>query len=108
MDKLLRGKESAWHKSEAAEVLRTLDTDAEFGLSDEEAARRLAEQGPNVRAGVEIRPTRYRSAPTSPSPAARCGRTRDHAAPSLARWSVEIACFLTLDIRKRSGNIHTV
>jgi MYXO-CTERM domain-containing protein len=47
MGKLRRGEVSAWHKSEVAEVLRALDTDAESGLSDKEAARRLAEQGPN-------------------------------------------------------------
>ena len=47
MGKPRRGEESAWHKLEAAEVLRALDTDAESGLSDKEAARRLAEQGPN-------------------------------------------------------------
>ena len=47
MGKLRRGEEGAWHKSEAAEVLRALDTDAESGLSDKEAAQRLAEQGPN-------------------------------------------------------------
>jgi Ca2+-transporting ATPase len=37
----------AWHTSEAAEVLRALGTDAESGLSDEEAASRLEERGTN-------------------------------------------------------------
>jgi Cation transporter/ATPase, N-terminus len=47
MGKLRRGEECAWHTSETEEVLRTLDTGAESGLSDEEAARRLDEWGPN-------------------------------------------------------------
>ena len=47
MGKLRRGEESAWHTSGAAEVLRALHTDAESGLSNEETARRLVEQGPN-------------------------------------------------------------
>ena len=47
MGKSSRGEGSAWHTSEAAEVLRALGTDAERGLSDEEAARRLEERGPN-------------------------------------------------------------
>jgi P-type Ca2+ transporter type 2C len=47
MGKLRRGEECAWHTSEAEEVLRALDTGAESGLSDEEAARRLDEWGPN-------------------------------------------------------------
>ena len=37
----------AWHTSEVAEVLRALGTDAASGLSNEEAARRLEEQGTN-------------------------------------------------------------
>src|SRR5215207_502765 len=36
-----------WHTSEAVEVLRSLGTDAQSGLSDEEAARRLQERGAN-------------------------------------------------------------
>ena len=47
MGKSSRGEGSAWHTSEAAEVLRALGTDAERGLSDEEAARRLEELGSN-------------------------------------------------------------
>ena len=47
MGKLRRGEECAWHTAEAEEVLRALDTGAESGLSDEEAARRLDEWGPN-------------------------------------------------------------
>ena len=47
MRKVRRGEESVWHTSEAAEVLRALETDAESGLDDKEAARRLAEQGSN-------------------------------------------------------------
>jgi magnesium-transporting ATPase (P-type) len=41
------GEGGAWHTLETAEVLRALGTDAGSGLSDEEAARRLEEQGPN-------------------------------------------------------------
>jgi P-type Ca2+ transporter type 2C len=37
----------SWHISEAPEVLRALDTHAESGLSNEEAARRLQEWGTN-------------------------------------------------------------
>ena len=47
MGKSRLGGESEWHTSEAAEVLQALKTDAESGLSEKEAARRLAEQGPN-------------------------------------------------------------
>ena len=47
MSKLRRGEGGAWHTLETAEVLRALGTDAGSGLSDEEAARRLEEQGPN-------------------------------------------------------------
>src|SRR5215207_672290 len=47
MDKSLRGEGGTWHTSEAAQVLRALGTDAGSGLSDEEAARRLEERGPN-------------------------------------------------------------
>jgi Ca2+-transporting ATPase len=39
-------KKKYWHMREAEEVLKELDTSAE-GLSNEEAARRLAEYGPN-------------------------------------------------------------
>ncbi|MCB2223347.1 MAG: cation-translocating P-type ATPase [Actinobacteria bacterium] len=38
----------AWHAMEADEVLAALGTDREGGLSGEEAARRLAEHGPNT------------------------------------------------------------
>jgi len=38
---------SAWHAMTVDEVLETLGTDATGGLSQEEAARRLAEVGPN-------------------------------------------------------------
>ncbi|HSK85707.1 MAG TPA: cation-translocating P-type ATPase [Rubrobacter sp.] len=47
MVKLRSGERGAWHTSEAAEVLRALGTDAGSGLSNEEAARRLEEQGTN-------------------------------------------------------------
>ncbi len=47
MGKSRRGEGGTWHTSEVAEVLRALDTDAESGLSNEEAARRLQERGPN-------------------------------------------------------------
>ena len=47
MGRLRLDGEGAWHTSEAAEVLRALETEAESGLSEREAARRLAEQGPN-------------------------------------------------------------
>lgn len=47
MNKSRRGEAGAWHTSEAAEVLRALGTDAGSGLSNEEAARRLEERGPN-------------------------------------------------------------
>jgi P-type Ca2+ transporter type 2C len=47
MGKPRRGEETAWHTLEAAEVPRTLETNAESGLSSEEAAHRLEEQGPN-------------------------------------------------------------
>jgi Ca2+-transporting ATPase len=36
-----------WYNLPAAEVVERLDSDAERGLSDDEAARRLAEHGPN-------------------------------------------------------------
>jgi P-type Ca2+ transporter type 2C len=36
-----------WHTTEAAEVLRVLGTDAGSGLTNEEAASRLQERGPN-------------------------------------------------------------
>ena len=42
-----RTEGGAWHTSEAAEVLRALGADPRAGLSDEEAARRLEEGGPN-------------------------------------------------------------
>jgi P-type Ca2+ transporter type 2C len=47
MDKNLRSDRGMWHTSEVAEVLRALGTDAEWGLSDEDATRRLEERGPN-------------------------------------------------------------
>ncbi len=47
MVKLRSGEGGAWHTSEAAEVLRALGTDAESGLSNEEAAHRLEERGTN-------------------------------------------------------------
>src|ERR671911_114785 len=47
MNKDSRGEGWAWHASEVAEVLQTLGTDADSGLGDEEAARRLEELGPN-------------------------------------------------------------
>ena len=47
MGKLRSGELGAWHTSEAAEVLRALGTDAEWGLSNEEATRRLEERGTN-------------------------------------------------------------
>src|SRR3712207_6248893 len=47
MGKHRSAERGAWYTSEAAEVLRALGTDAERGLSDEEAARRLEERGPN-------------------------------------------------------------
>jgi P-type Ca2+ transporter type 2C len=47
MVKLRSGERGAWHTSEAAEVLRALGTDAASGLSNEEADRRLEEQGTN-------------------------------------------------------------
>jgi Ca2+-transporting ATPase len=42
-----RGEGGAWHTSEVAEVLEAVGTDAELGLTDKEAARRLEERGPN-------------------------------------------------------------
>jgi P-type Ca2+ transporter type 2C len=42
-----RGEGPAWHTSDAAEALRALRTVAVSGLSDEEAARRLEQRGPN-------------------------------------------------------------
>ena len=43
-----RGDEGGtWHTLEVAEVLRALDTEPKWGLSSEEAARRLEERGPN-------------------------------------------------------------
>src|ERR671913_961307 len=47
MNKDSRGEGWAWHASEVAEVLRDLGTDADSGLGDEEAARRLQERGAN-------------------------------------------------------------
>src|SRR5918911_519353 len=47
MNKDSCGEGWAWHTSEVAEVLQTLGTDADSGLGDEEAARRLEELGPN-------------------------------------------------------------
>src|SRR5918993_2347522 len=47
MGKHRSGELGAWHTSEAAEVLRALGSDAESGLSNEEAARRLQERGTN-------------------------------------------------------------
>ena len=47
MGEVRRGGGGNWHTSEVAEVLGALSTSAASGLSDEEAARRLAEQGPN-------------------------------------------------------------
>jgi P-type Ca2+ transporter type 2C len=47
MGKRRSGERGAWHTSEAAEVLRALGTDAASGLSNEEAAHRLEEKGPN-------------------------------------------------------------
>jgi Ca2+-transporting ATPase len=41
------GEGGTWHISEATEVLRALDSDAESGLSNEDAARRLQERGTN-------------------------------------------------------------
>jgi Ca2+-transporting ATPase len=38
---------SDWHQLDAADVLQRLDTDGASGLSSTEAARRLAEHGPN-------------------------------------------------------------
>ena len=38
---------SKWYQLESAEVLQKLSSNASFGLSQMEAARRLAEQGPN-------------------------------------------------------------
>ena len=45
MGEIQRG--GAWHTAEAAEVLRALGTDAGSGLTNEEAASRLQERGPN-------------------------------------------------------------
>ena len=39
--------ETKWHSLDVAEALKALGTDPRRGLSDEEAARRLAENGPN-------------------------------------------------------------
>ena len=47
MGKLRSGERGAWHTSEAAQVLRSLGTDAPSGLSNEGAARRLEERGTN-------------------------------------------------------------
>jgi P-type Ca2+ transporter type 2C len=47
MDKRREVEGGAWHTSEVEEVMRVLGTQAASGLSDEEAARRLAEHGPN-------------------------------------------------------------
>src|SRR5918997_1252724 len=55
MSKHRSGERGVWHTSGAAEVLRALETDAESGLSDEEAARRLEERGTNA---LEDRGTR--------------------------------------------------
>ena len=47
MDKRREVAGDVWHTSEVEEVLDALGTHAASGLSDEEAARRLAELGPN-------------------------------------------------------------
>jgi P-type Ca2+ transporter type 2C len=47
MGKNRHGGAAAWHTLDAAEVLQALGTDANVGLSDEEAASRLKERGPN-------------------------------------------------------------
>jgi P-type Ca2+ transporter type 2C len=47
MDKRREVEGGVWHTSEVEEVLNALGTHAASGLSDEEAARRLAERGPN-------------------------------------------------------------
>jgi P-type Ca2+ transporter type 2C len=47
MGKRRSGERAAWYMLEAAEVLRALGTDAVSGLSNEEAVRRLEEQGTN-------------------------------------------------------------
>ena len=47
MDKRREVAGGVWHTSEVEEVLNALGTHAASGLSDEEAARRLAESGPN-------------------------------------------------------------
>jgi P-type Ca2+ transporter type 2C len=47
MDKRREVEGGVWHTSEVEEVLNALGTHAASGLSDEEAARRLAEHGPN-------------------------------------------------------------
>jgi P-type Ca2+ transporter type 2C len=47
MGKRRGGEGGAWHTSELEEVLRALGAHAASGLSDEEAARRLVDHGPN-------------------------------------------------------------
>jgi P-type Ca2+ transporter type 2C len=47
MDKRREVEGGVWHTSEVEEVLNAFGTHAASGLSDEEAARRLAEHGPN-------------------------------------------------------------
>jgi P-type Ca2+ transporter type 2C len=47
MDKRREVEGGVWHTSEVEEVLNALGTHAASGLGDEEAARRLAEHGPN-------------------------------------------------------------
>ncbi len=47
MGKSRRDEGDTWHTLEVAEVLRALNTDTGSGLSEEEAARRLEELGPN-------------------------------------------------------------
>lgn len=42
-----RGGETAWHHVEAGDVARLLESDLRSGLSREEAAKRLADVGPN-------------------------------------------------------------
>ncbi|MDH3687472.1 MAG: HAD-IC family P-type ATPase, partial [Myxococcales bacterium] len=44
-----------WHRLDSAEALERLESDAESGLSDAEAARRLAEAGPNALADARRR-----------------------------------------------------
>lgn len=46
---------TAWHSMEAAQVLKALDTDLEFGLSENEASKRLQKYGYNEFAKKEQR-----------------------------------------------------